>query len=419
MVRWGMLMQTDVSDRLIQAGGPVEDERSPGAKRLATLWRALRAWVETPSGRIWLDAGWIWLLSRTMFLALTFLVPGLLAPTGGAGGIAAQLDRWGSQDGGHFAYIAAHGYYPLWRTAFWPLFPALEHIIGPLTGGDYVIAGLLIANVTFFGTLVALRRLAERELGPEAARRAILYLAIFPTALYFFAAYSESLFLLLATTSFAALRERRWWLAGALGLLATLTRSAGVLLLVPYAVEWISALRIRKARWWDAGWAALIPTAAGIYSAYLYLNHRDPLAYIHSESFWGRSLQWPWTTYITGFQGLFGHAGASRAFGATHLALNLGALLVFAGLAAVALRMLPLSYGLYVAALVVYLSLFPAADAVAAVQGEARLVLMAFPAFMALGAWGRHRLVHEALLTLMLPMLALATAHFLLGLFAA
>ena len=41
---------------------------------------------------------------------------------------------------------------------------------------------------------------------------------------------------------------------------------------------------------------------------------------------------------------------------------------------------------------------------------------MAFPAFMVLGIWGRSRRVHEALLLLMLPLLALATAHFLLGL---
>ena len=414
-------MRTDVADqRPAPAAGATPDVGAGDVRsRLTAARSTLEAWAATPSGRAWRDAAWIWLLTRAMFLALTFLVPGLLATTSGAVGIAAQLDRWGAQDGGHFAYIAAHGYYPLWRTAFWPLFPALEHVLGPLTGGDYVIAGLLIANVAFFGTLVALRRLAERELGPEGARRTILYLAIFPTALYFFAAYSESLFLLLAISSFAALRERRWWLACGLGLLATLTRSAGALLLVPYTVEWIAAVRLRKAHWWDAAWAALIPAAAGIYSAYLYINHRDPLAYVHSESFWGRSLQWPWTTYVIGFQGLFGHAGGSHAFGATHLVLNLGALIIFVGLAVVALRMLPLSYGLYVAALVVYLSLFPAADAVAAVQGGARLVLMAFPAFMALGVWGRRRLVHEALLVLMLPLLALATAHFLLGLAAA
>ena len=198
--------------------------------------------------------------------------------------------------------------------------------------------------------------------------------------------------------------------------MATLTRAEGALLLAPFAIEFLIALRAHAARWWEAAWAVLIPAAAGLYSAYLALGHRDPLAYLHSEAYWGRSLQWPWVTYVDGFQGIAGGAGSTSAFGATHLLLNFAALLLFVGLAVAALRLLPLSYGLYVAAMVIYLSLFPAANAVAAVQGEARLVLAAFPAFMVLGIWGRSRRVHEALLLVMLPLLALATAHFLLGL---
>ncbi|HKB49200.1 MAG TPA: hypothetical protein VKC57_15950, partial [Ktedonobacterales bacterium] len=118
-------MRTDVADqRPAPAAGAIRDEGAGDVRsRLTAARGTLEAWAATPSGRVWRDAAWIWLLTRAVFLVLTFLVPGLLAPTIGAGGIAAQLDRWGSQDGGHFAYIAAHGYYPLWRTAFWPLFP--------------------------------------------------------------------------------------------------------------------------------------------------------------------------------------------------------------------------------------------------------------------------------------------------------
>ncbi len=403
----------------IEQAAPPQSASDEAASRLGERVRArylrFRRWSETPQGTIWRDAAWIWLLSRALFVLLSLLVPALLQP-GGASGLGSLLARWGYQDAGHFAYIAANGYHPLWRTAFWPLFPGLEHVLGPVTGGNYLLAGLLIANAAFFGALVALRRLAERELGPEVARRTILYLAIFPTAFYFFAPYSESLFLFLSLCSFAALRDRRWWLAGVLGLLATLTRSAGVLLLVPFAVEWLMALRARKARWWEVAWAALIPAAAGLYSAYLALDHRDPLAYLHAESYWGRSLNWPWVTYVEGIGGIFGGVASGRSFGAAHLILNFAALLVFVALAVAALRLLPASYGLYVIAMVVYLSLFPATNAVAAVQGEARLVLMAFPAFMVLGIWGRSRRIHEVLLLLMPPVLALATAHFLLGL---
>ena len=169
----------------------------PPRERLRAQFDQVRRWSETPRGAIWRDAAWIWLLTRAVLLLLTPLIPALLQPKA-SGGLGALIAEWGQQDAEHFAYIAAHGYYPLIRTAFWPLFPALEHVLGPLTGGNYYLAGLLIANAAFFGALVALRRLAERELGPEAARRTILYLAIFPTAFYFFAPYSESLFLFLS-----------------------------------------------------------------------------------------------------------------------------------------------------------------------------------------------------------------------------
>jgi Gpi18-like mannosyltransferase len=252
----------------------------------------MRSWAATPQGRIWVDAAYVWAVTRVIFLMLTYLVPNLLLRTpGGAGvGITGPLEQWVTQDGFHFTYIAQHGYYPLWRTAFWPGFPLLAHLFGPVFGGDYGLAGIFASNAAFFGALVALRRLVERELGAEVARRTILYLAIFPTAFYFFAPYSESLFLFLSVCAFAAMRERRWWLAGLLGCLAALTRSSGMMLVAPFAVEFFLAWRQRKARWWQAAWVALIPMAPVIFTAYLYLQHRDPLAWLHSQSYWGRQL---------------------------------------------------------------------------------------------------------------------------------
>src|SRR5258708_1077959 len=244
-----------------------------------------RDWAQTPHGRIWVDAAVIWALTRAVFLVLTFLVPDLFGRSGGSStSLAAALDRWVAQDGSHFAYIAAHGYTDYWRTAFWPAYPALMHVFGPLFGGDYGLAGMAITNVAFFGALVALRRLAERELGADAAFRAALYLAVFPTAFYFFAPYTESLFLCFAISSFALMRERRWWLAGALAGLASITRSTGVLLLVPFAIEFFLAWRAGRARWHQALAGLFMPAGVAVYSVYLTLRFNDPLAFSHYSS---------------------------------------------------------------------------------------------------------------------------------------
>lgn len=381
---------------------------------LGTFERRLRV---ASTVRIWRDAAWLWLLSRAIFLALTFLVPGLLL-RGAQGSLLVALHRWVTQDGYHLAFIAANGYTPVWRTAYWPLFPALERAGGPLFGGDYGLAGLVIANLAYFAALVALRALGERELGPEAARRAAIYLTLFPTAFYLFAPYTESLFLALTVAAFAALRSRRWALAGALGLLATLTRSAGLLLVIPFAIEFLMAWRARRAAWWQGLWVALIPLAVGLYGGYLQVTHHNALAFSHSESWWGRSLQWPWTVVVLGIQGL-GTAHGGLTIAVTHLALNLGALLVLIALSVVALRLLPLSYGLYALGLTLWVSIFPVGNSLYAAQSISRYALMIFPIFLVLGAVSlrpRFAWLHEALLIGMTPLLAIACASYLLGL---
>src|SRR5205085_5711798 len=92
-------------------------------------------------------------------------------------------------------------------------------------------------------------QLATDTAGDQVAHRTLLYLCIFPTAFYLFAPYNESLFILLTAGAFLAMRLQKWWLAGLLGLLAALTRSAGILLVIPYLVEfWISRETVAASR---------------------------------------------------------------------------------------------------------------------------------------------------------------------------
>ena len=74
--------------------------------------------------------------------------------------------------------------------------------------------------------------------GRRLARPTLLLLAVFPAAVYFGAPYSESLFLLLAVGAFYAARTGHWAWAGACAGLASATRSAGLLLVLPLAMIW-------------------------------------------------------------------------------------------------------------------------------------------------------------------------------------
>ena len=78
-----------------------------------------------------------------------------------------------------------------------------------------------------------LERVAEERLGADGARRAVLYLALFPTALFLQAVYSESLFLFLSLAAFMLAERRRFGWAGVVVGLAVLTRPTGLALVPP------------------------------------------------------------------------------------------------------------------------------------------------------------------------------------------
>src|SRR2546430_8563370 len=114
--------------------------------------------------------------------------------------------------------------------------------------------------VAFLVALAALHRLTVLELGAAAARRTVLLLAFFPTALFFSAAYTEALFLALSVGVFLAAREERWAVAGVLGALGAATRSGGGLLLGPVAVMYFASPEPRRRPWrGGAPWPLLIP----------------------------------------------------------------------------------------------------------------------------------------------------------------
>jgi len=145
---------------------------------------------------------------------------------------------WDKLDANWFLYIAQYGYSRHNSTAaFYPGYPMLVRLVGDLCGGHLLLAAYLVSNVALLAALVLLYRLTELEYDQASSRRAVLYLAIFPTAVFLFGLYSESLFLLAAVGSIYLARRRHWWWAGVVGVGATLTRSTGVVIALALAVE--------------------------------------------------------------------------------------------------------------------------------------------------------------------------------------
>src|SRR6266852_3106216 len=202
---------------------------------------------------------------------------------------------WNRWDSLHYSYLATHGYTDWWRTVFFPLFPLLERYLGVLTG-DPFIAGLIISNVAGLGMLIVLYRLVEEDFDSERAYRTALYLSVFPTAFFFAAAYTESLFLLFALLGFYYIRQGSWWLAGAFGFFAMLTRSTAILLLVPFCYEYLRQHQFKlKNMRFDLFGGALIVAALGLFMLYCYHRFHSFFPFTRAEPFmWSREPQTPW-----------------------------------------------------------------------------------------------------------------------------
>lgn len=312
------------------------------------------------------------------------------------------LAVWGHWDAVHYIDIATKGYQG-WDMAFFPLYPLLIRIVAGFAG-SHVIAGLLVSNASFFFGLLFLYKLLEREYDRPVARRAMFYVSIFPSAVFFSAVYTESLFFMLTVASFYYMRSHRWWIAGAIGFFAALTRVEGILLVVPFAMEWYDRHRSSGARGLvDLVPAALIPLGMSLYMGYLWVLRADPLYFSHVQSHWNRHLAAPWVSVIDAFQKI-AHATSGQTIANESIEIAFTALMIAVLLGGWS-RLRP-SYVAYLALSI----LVPMSTS--SLMSMPRFALVLFPMFAILARWGERPWVNNLILAFSLPLLGLFTVLF-------
>ena len=370
------------------------------------------------------DIIWLFLVTRIALIILTYIAYILLtAPKYSSTPVdrVALFTTWNNWDAADYLRIAQHGYEQRVDLAFFPLFPLLVSAISHVLGSwSYLLVGTLISNVALLGALFLLYQLAKDAFDETVAQRSLLYLCIFPTAFFFFAAYNESLYLLFTLGTFLALQRRRWWLAGLFGLLATSTRSIGILLVIPYLYElWSERERIFAS--WRTTLATvlpiiLIPLGMVLYGLYCWITVGDFLAFVHVQEHSGRYLAWPWQGIMQAILALF---IAPQPFGSSneaHLLLDLSATLGFILLIIVGWRKQRMSYNLWMLFNIVYILLYPALDKPDILLSNQRFVLELFPAFMTLALLGIEKPnLHRTLLLIFPTLLAVLSIAFLMN----
>jgi hypothetical protein len=320
------------------------------------------------------------------------------------------IDVWARWDSDWYLRIAEDGYAesPSSTPAFFPLYPALVGGLGRLLAGHYVLAGVLLSLAACLVAFMLLYRLAVARLGEEGARRALLYLALFPAALFLQAVYSESLYLALVLGAFLLAERGRWLGAGAVAGLAILTRPVGIALLPALAVL---AWRTPERRPALAGLAAALPVAA-VYPVLLAAWIGEPFAFLRAqEGIWERELSWAGP-----LGGLWeGVTALAREEGERAFALNLQQLaftVAFIALAVVAWRLFGAAYGLFAAVSLAIPLSYPSERW--PLLSLPRFGLVVFPLVLALAVLGARRHVHEGILAVSSLLLGVAVVQWAL-----
>jgi hypothetical protein len=329
-------------------------------------------------------------------------------------------ETFAAWDSGWYFDIAQRGYYwsPSGQSslAFFPLYPMLMRALAwPFGGSDRALwtAGIALSYACLFLGLTVLHRLSETTLGDrEAARRTVLYVAVFPFAYFFTQVYTESLFLLTSVSAVAAAAASRWGWAGLLGALAALTRPNGVLVAVPLGLLALAGRPRLAELARRAAALALVPLGLAAFCAFSWRLSGDPLGWLHAQARWGYTVgNRPWVELMRLVDGLERHGLYGYFFSdplAPYYFVHGAVALAFVALTPSVFTRVGPALGAYVA-----VSLYVPLTG-NALEGIGRYAATLFPAFMLLGTI-RSRRVHEAILigsALLLSLLASLFAGF-------
>jgi hypothetical protein len=226
---------------------------------------------------------------------------------GGYSGVSMWwLNVWTTYDSVYFLEIAQHGYRPL-TSAFFPLYPLLLRPFGPGENA-LALAGIAISNLAFLIALWLLLQLNRTEFGQVTARRSVLVLAFFPTAVFTMAVYTDALFLALAIGSLYAARLTHWKTAGVIGVLAALTRNAGVVLTAALCAEWYMQRRRATTPLDRHNIIFLCLPALAFFGMQAYFGARfGRLTLLEAQSFFGRAPSLPFSPIVHDLQTLAHH----------------------------------------------------------------------------------------------------------------
>lgn len=191
-------------------------------------------------------------------------------------------------DGIYYLRIAQYGY-SQYEQAFFPLYPLLIRFLTPIVKNP-LIAGLLISNISFFfGLIVLLKYFSNNKYPITNNLFLLLFFLTFPTSFFFGAVYTESLFFLLTISSLYFLKKENYVFAGICAFFSSLTRFAGIFLVIPILCDIITKYKKQKNITNNKYPITLLSPLLGlsVYSLYLWKAFGNPFLFFTAQSSFG------------------------------------------------------------------------------------------------------------------------------------
>ncbi|MBI2600726.1 hypothetical protein HYW42_02125 [Candidatus Daviesbacteria bacterium] len=201
------------------------------------------------------------------------------------------LNLWLRWDAPHYLDLARNWYQPTGEQSLWivfyPLYPLFIKFTNILLG-NFELSSLLVSTLFSVFASILLFELSLLDFNKSTSLKAVWFMNIFPTSYFLQAPYTESLFLTLSITSIYLIRKDNYLYAGATGLLASLTRINGLLLIPSLFIEAKTILgKITAVFLTTLGFIFYLMINYFIFGDLFYFT--KPLSYN-----WFKHLDWPW-----------------------------------------------------------------------------------------------------------------------------
>jgi hypothetical protein len=196
---------------------------------------------------------------------------------------------WSRWDSGYYLKVATEGYNGGEEMSFMPLYPFAVRWLALGQAWLMPWVGVLMSHAAFVAACALLWRRLSQDHNRRIATLTVVLLNVFPTAFFFSALYTESVFLLLSVLVYDLSRRQRFGWAAVGVLLAALTRVNGILLVaIPIIELWRDARGDAHKSGWLVPFAwrvvCLGATAALgliVFGLYLHFAHGSVGVYFH------------------------------------------------------------------------------------------------------------------------------------------